>query len=299
MHLQLCFFAVLFCFKGVASLCPDDMSKLGVVLDEPGLGDEINAYDQRSLLTTGPKAPTRLPPKAPTKAPIVACGKSSNAITAYINAITQSKKKLSPSGTNPLDKALKYLIASNKNVGVQLSTCLADHKARLRNRFAYLALMYSTGNEGRETTWFGSSNECEWAGIVCNGNTVRELVLTNVGLQGTIPADVGLWSSLNKFDVSYNQLGGSLPSSIGKWTVLNYFSVESNELTGTIPKEVAKWTSFGSTTIGTAFFHYNMFTGAMPTIGYNWCPSQSLEIFQYLIADCKAEIFCRCCNLCK
>jgi hypothetical protein len=294
MHIHLCFI-VLFCFKCVASLQPDATSKLGEALDEPALGDEINENEQRVLLT----APTKPTPKAPTKAPVTACGKTSNAIAAYINAVSLSKKKLSVSGTTPLDKALKFLITSNKMAGVQLSTCVSDHKDRLRKRFAYLAFMYSTGNEGRETTWFGASNECEWAGILCNGNAVRELVLVNQGLAGTIPADVGLWSSLNKFDVSYNQLSGSLPSSIGKWSVLSYFSVESNELTGTIPKEISNWKTFGSTTVGTAFFHYNLFTGTMPTIGYNWCPSKSLEIFQYLIADCKAKIFCRCCNLCK
>jgi hypothetical protein len=285
MHIHL-WFAVLFCLKGVASLHPDAMSKSGVVLDEPALGDEINANDQRGLLTTPIKAPTNLRPKSPTKAPIVACGKGSNAIAAYINSITLSKKKLSLSGTTPLDKALKYLIASNKKVGVQLSTCLSDHQARLRNRFAYLALMYSTGRESLERTWFGADHECEWAGMVCNGNTVREFDLSSRGLQGTIPADIGLWSRLNKLDLSYNQLSGSLPSTIGKW------------LTGTVPKEVSKWVTFGSTTIGTAYFESNLITGTMPTIGYNWCPNTYEDIFQYLLADCKYEIFCRCCNLC-
>jgi hypothetical protein len=208
----------------------------------------------------------------------------------YINSVTLSNKTLSLSGGTPPDKALQQLVASNNKTGVQLSTCKPADQNRLRQRFAYLALVFSTGKGG--TDWFASSDECQWAGTTCNGNgTVSEIGLSNVGLKGTIPDDVGLWSDLTKFYVSVNELAGTLPSSIGLWTGLNWFGISVNQFGGNVPKEVSKWAS-----IQTAFFHLNKFTGSMPAFGNNFCPTNKTG--GTLAADC-GEIVCGCCNVCR
>jgi hypothetical protein len=191
-----------------------------------------------------------------------------------------------------LDRALQYLIASNDRTGVRLSTCNAVDKDRLRQRFAYLALIYSTGKQ--DAQWTSSPDECEWVGISCKGKTVNAISLDNKGLQGTIPDDVGLWTGLTVFYVPTNVLAGSLPSSIGMWTSLVTFDVSINALGGTVPKEVSKWTRL---IIGA--FHRNNFGGTMPAIGTNFCPKKGIG--GKLSADCKAnrKIVCECCSECN
>jgi hypothetical protein len=217
------------------------------------------------------------------------------------------------SGNTPLDKALQQLIVSSDNPKSDLSICIDEDRRRLNQRFAYLALMFSTNGKDRPS-WFGSPNECAWTGITCNGNTVTKLELSYLWLEGTIPDDVGLWTGLTDFNVYGNALAGSLPSSIGAWTGLTWlnvgfnnfvgslpssiglwtglrnFDVGSNQLVGIVPKEVSKWTF-----IQEAYFDTNMFVGTMPIIGNTFCPKNRTG--GKLWADC-FEIKCACCNTC-
>jgi hypothetical protein len=151
--------------------------------------------------------------------------------------------------------------------------------------------MFSTGKGNEQPSWFGSPNECDWTGITCNSdNTVIKLQLVSKQLNGTIPDDVGLWTSLAVFSVSVNFLTGALPTTIGYWTDLTYFGVYFNQLDGTVPKEVSKWTS-----IVDAFFMDNKFSGIMPAFT-NYCPATTQV--GYLGADC-TEIRCDCCRCCE
>jgi hypothetical protein len=262
------------------------------------------------------KTPTKSPTKTTTMAPIIACGNSSIYIASYINSVTLSNKSLSLSGNTSLDRALQNLIASNNKTGVQLSTCNPADKYRLRQRFAYFALVFSGGKD-LVTDWYADPNECQWKGIFCNANkTVNRLNLIGQGLAGIFPDDVGLWTGLQYLDVGLNQLGGTLPSSIGAWTGLVYFDasdnqlvgslpssigawtgltnfiVYKNQLTGTVPKEVSNWAS-----IKLAYLYSNKFNGTMPVIGIDFCPRTNTLRKYVLYADC-TEIVCSCCNFC-
>jgi hypothetical protein len=200
-------------------------------------------------------APTRKPSKAPTAAPTPCVSD----IVKYINRITLSNRTLSLSGVTPLDQALTQLISSNNKTGVQLSTCIEADAERLRQRFAYLALVYSTGM-GNQTSWFDDANECAWDGITCNGNSsVTNLLRTGLSMTGSIPADVGLWNRLSSFEVYVNRLTGSLPWTIGLWTALTTFDVGDNQLNGTLPPLIGSWN--GLTYIDV---YKNKFTGRLP-----------------------------------
>jgi hypothetical protein len=266
--------------------------------------------------TKGPtEGPTKVPTNMPTNAPdIVACGSNTSTLVEYINSITLSNQTLSLSGTTPLDKALQQLVTSNDDALVQLSTCFDADKKRLNQRFAYLAFAFSTGKG--DTDWFTGPRECQWTGVTCNGNNeVARLNFHQTGLKGTIPDDVGLWTSLTffgadrndlagslpssiglwtsllQFDVSLNFLSGSLPSTIGLWTRIFEFFVLSNQLTGSVPVDVSNWTSTKR-----AYIFDNMFNGTMPAFGNGFCPKRGNG--EALFADCKSEIFCECCNQC-
>jgi hypothetical protein len=158
---------------------------------------------------------------------------------------------------------VQSLDASNGRVGVQLSTCNQAGRDRLRQRYAYLAMIQSTG-KGNMTSWFNRSDECQWTGFFCNGLTVS-LDLSKRGLVGTIPDDVGLWTNADAFRVEENALVGSLPSSIGKWTSLTYFSVFKNRIVGTLPSLIGAWK-------GISYFNAanNQLVGTLPSSIGNW-----------------------------
>jgi hypothetical protein len=182
----------------------------------------------------------------------------------YINNITLSNKTLSLSGNTSLELALKQLVASNNQTGVQLSTCIDADKSRLNQRFAYLAFVFSTG-KGNQTSWFDKPNECNWYGTSCIANIVNVINFMNQGLEGSIPDDVGLWTELKYFYAGNNKLTGSLPSSIGLWTSLEVFYVFNNQLAGSLPSSIGRWTSIFDFSAPN-----NRLTGSLPSTVGGW-----------------------------
>jgi hypothetical protein len=210
-----------------------------------------------------------------------------DAITAFINNITFSPVPLVYScnrdfaATNGEELALQWLIDKDP---LQLSS---SDTFRLQQRYALFTLLsqqtvpkqpwrYTTG-------WLKYRKECLWYGITCSTKSVvTRIDLTHWRqLQATIPADIGLLTSLTGFIVTGNYLTGTLPSSIGRWTSLEYFDVRGNGLTGTLPSSIGReWTH-----IKRAFFQGNFFKGTIPS---GICGAR------FLYADCISEVVCTC-----
>jgi hypothetical protein len=90
--------------------------------------------------------------------------------------------------------------------------------------------MYSTGMESK-TDWYDDADECSWAGLGCDADgSVTAFKQVSETLKGSIPADVGLWTSLTVFNVGFNELTGALPSSIAALSRLTTFDVRANRL---------------------------------------------------------------------
>jgi hypothetical protein len=64
------------------------------------------------------------------------------------------------------------------------------------------------------------------------------LNLSNSGLTGSIPPEIGCLSNLQKLELQNNQLTGSIPSEIGNLTNLTRLWLYDNELTGEIPDSI-------------------------------------------------------------
>ncbi len=80
----------------------------------------------------------------------------------------------------------------------------------------------------------------EWDGVTISGTPPRvtELTLSQRGLLGIIPIQVGELDRLTVLDLEKNGLGGLIPSSIGRLTELVRLNVAYNLLTGSIPREL-------------------------------------------------------------
>jgi hypothetical protein len=116
------------------------------------------------MLVPAATIPTTVPIQAPLPPPTQAPIACVNDIIAFINNSTVSKRIITTSGTTAEDKALKQLL--QMNAVADLSTCNDDGKMRLRQRYSYLTLVYSTDIE-YEASWYSDSDECQWRGIEC------------------------------------------------------------------------------------------------------------------------------------
>ena len=69
---------------------------------------------------------------------------------------------------------------------------------------------------------------------------VTEIALRGLGLQGTIPSELGAMADLKKLDLSDNKLSGTIPPTHVLWKDrLELLSLEYNFLSGTLPPTLA------------------------------------------------------------
>ena len=232
----------------------------------------------------------------------------STALTDYINNITLSGRTISANGVTPEDEALKFMITNETTTTTanDLRTSGAV-RFRMRQRFALLSLWFQQSINGVFTpSWtyslnWGSANECfDWSGITCvlvndvgdgggeqDSVSAIEFVRGNVG--GSLPADIGLLTSLITLDFTKNSIQGTLPDSISKCTELMTIKLGSNQFSGSLSSSIGdviklsqidlSGNQFGGTlpeTIGqwTSMQHFNVFSnifgGTIPTSINNW-----------------------------
>ncbi|KAM6566311.1 hypothetical protein CsatA_025439 [Cannabis sativa] len=97
-------------------------------------------------------------------------------------------------------------------------------------------------------------NSCFPLSLAQMKNTLTELIITNSGLKGCLPTDIGMFEKLTVFDVSYNQLVGSLPESMGKLKNLEQLDVAHNKLSGHIPPSICALPKLENFTYSGNFF---------------------------------------------
>jgi len=136
-------------------------------------------------------------------------------------------------------------------------------------RYALATLYYSTAGESWTSNdrWLSDSNVCDWfssaGSLLCNDDSiVTALVLTNNGLSGNLPNEIGILSQLELIMLSGNtRLTGPVPSTLQTLSNLHSIFIEGTELSS-LPPEIC-----------------------------------DLPLLQDFWADCK-EIGCTCCNQC-
>ena len=101
-----------------------------------------------------------------------------------------------------------------------------------------------TGQQDISNCW-----DCEqdsvvelWGKCYSKEYTTR-LYLSNSGLTGSIPTDIGDLTNLERLYLHENQLTGEIPSEIGDLINLSNLNLSYNSLTGSIPPEVGNLTN--------------------------------------------------------
>ncbi|XP_057797614.1 putative receptor-like protein kinase At3g47110 isoform X2 [Salvia miltiorrhiza] len=87
------------------------------------------------------------------------------------------------------------------------------------------------------TNWSNSSSVCSWIGVTCSTRhrRVAALNISDMGLSGNIPPQLGNLSFLVSLDLASNNFSGTLPQELSRLRRLKIMSLSVNNFVGEIP----------------------------------------------------------------
>ena len=111
--------------------------------------------------------------------------------------------------------------------------------------------------------WSADTRIHDWQGVTVHPTPspyVRVLLLTEQGLTGSIPPELGGVADVRRIDLDYNTLSGGIPRELGSLPDLELLYLTDNQLSGSIPPEIGNLRS-----LKTLYLSYNILTGALPS----------------------------------
>ncbi|XP_060172794.1 LRR receptor-like serine/threonine-protein kinase GSO1 [Lycium barbarum] len=108
--------------------------------------------------------------------------------------------------------------------------------------------------------WSSDTSICHWAGVTCStSQRVTGLNISNMGITGTVPPQLGNLSFLVSLDLQGNKFGGELPTWFHLLPELKYLSLGNNSFNGNITGSL-----FSSKKLHTLILSYNSLQGPVP-----------------------------------
>jgi hypothetical protein len=127
------------------------------------------------------------------------------------------------------------------------------------------------------SNWLTDASHCEWEFVGCNEiGSVVTLQIEYISLQfeygyegifqGSLPAEIGRLSNLNKLLLAGDEITCQLPVELYDLTMLEQMSVAGNNFTGSIDKAIGRLTRLRSIE-----FTHNLITSHLPSaIGFRF-----------------------------
>ncbi|XP_027111968.2 uncharacterized protein [Coffea arabica] len=146
-----------------------------------------------------------------------------------------------------------------------LLSCLATTAPNITtDQSALLSLKAKITGDPHEilaSNWSATSSVCDWRGVTCGSrhSRVTALNISNLGLTGTIPPQLGNLSFLMSLDMSGNNFYGELPHELIRLSRLRVLSLGINMLSGNIPPWVGSFQQLRHFSLKN-----NSFTGFIP-----------------------------------
>lgn len=134
--------------------------------------------------------------------------------------------------------------SSPESVALQLVRWTDDLEStsngKILQKYAIAVLMFTWGLSSNSSTFLSHvGSECEVNGITCDNNgNVNGITWPSLNLSGTIPADIGLLTSLELLNVANNGITSTFPISFFRLTSLQHLYMQNNALIGEIPWQI-------------------------------------------------------------
>ncbi|KAG8365056.1 hypothetical protein BUALT_Bualt18G0063300 [Buddleja alternifolia] len=132
--------------------------------------------------------------------------------------------------------------------------------------------------------WTNSTSVCSWIGVTCNSrhHRVAALNISNMGLVGTVPPQVGNLSFLVSLDLRYNFFSGSLPEELSLLHRLKFINLIVNNFSGEVPPWLGFLPKLQFLSLGN-----NSFTGFVP---YSISNLSNLEVLDFSFNSLQGNI---------
>ncbi|KAJ0018117.1 hypothetical protein Pint_11752 [Pistacia integerrima] len=111
--------------------------------------------------------------------------------------------------------------------------------------------------------WSTTTSVCSWTGIACAGrhHRVTTLNISNLGLTGTLPPQLGNLSFLATLAIRNNSFYGSLPEELAHLQRLKHLRLSVNRLSGELPESIFD----NLPHLELLYLSYNMLQGKLPS----------------------------------
>ena len=91
----------------------------------------------------------------------------------------------------------------------------------------------------KSDNWLDGCDPCDWLGVTCNAEgRVIGLDLSNNGLSGSLPPEIGQLTELQNLDLGQNKISGEIPVEIYTLSNLTTLHLHNNVITGQISQEI-------------------------------------------------------------
>ncbi|CAN1143808.1 Probable LRR receptor-like serine/threonine-protein kinase At3g47570 [Linum perenne] len=143
-----------------------------------------------------------------------------------------------------------------------LLSALSTHQSNETDRPALLEFAKRVSSDPHRVlhSWNDSTHFCNWVGVSCDiqRQRVTSLVLTQLGLVGTLSPYIGNLTFLRSINLENNTFRGHIPQQIGNLDHLQELNLTRNSFVGEIPRNLTRCSQLRILRLGSSFLTGNI-----------------------------------------